>query len=49
MLVEYDKYTDKLSVVYYGYGIRIQNLNIGLNGLNNKAVFIDRTVKTLNL
>ncbi|MEW8987265.1 MAG: hypothetical protein AB2401_09740, partial [Bacillus sp. (in: firmicutes)] len=33
-----------LSVLYYGWGIRFQNFAIGINGLTNNGVIIDRSV-----
>ncbi|MBZ4666172.1 hypothetical protein [Mahella sp.] len=44
MLVSYDTYSDMLSVFYYGLGIRFDNYAIGINGLTNNAVFINRSV-----
>lgn len=44
MIVSYDIYNDTLSVLYYGWGIRFQNFAIGINGLTNNGVIIDRSV-----
>ena len=44
MIVSYDIYTDELSVLYYGWGVRFFNLEVALNGLTKKGVFISRSV-----
>lgn len=44
MIVEYNKYTDKLSVLYYNFGLSLTNTELAVNGLSNNAVFINRNV-----
>ncbi|AOY76029.1 hypothetical protein [Clostridium formicaceticum] len=44
MIVSYDSYSDTLSVLYYGFGIEFKNYAVGINGLTDKAIFIDRSV-----
>lgn len=46
MIVKYDSYTDILSVAYYGFGISFNNFEVGINGLTDKAVFINRRISS---
>ncbi|KJU70399.1 hypothetical protein [Clostridium baratii] len=44
MIVNYNTLDDKLTVQYYGWGLDLNKFELGLNGLTNKAVFINRSV-----
>lgn len=44
MIVKYDSYLDTLSVLYYNWGLRLNNFGIGINGLTNNGIFISRSV-----
>lgn len=44
MIVRYESYSDTLTVLYYGWGIRFDNFKVGINGLTDDAIFIDRSV-----
>ncbi len=44
MILEYDEYTDIVSVKYYGYPISYKNLKIGIYDLSGDNIFVTRTV-----
>lgn len=43
-MVEYDEYSDMLTIMYYNFGLELNNVYIGAGNLTNNAFFIDRTV-----
>lgn len=44
MVVRYDSITDKLSVMYYNYGLRFKNVKLGIRIIPPEAFFIDRKI-----
>lgn len=44
MIVDYNTLNDVLTVKYYGWGLALNKFELGLNGLTNKAIFINRSV-----
>ena len=47
MIADYNISSNTLKVVYYGWGLRLNNFKIGVGPLTNKAIFINRTVNSL--
>lgn len=43
-LVSYDVYTDMLTVLYYDFGLSLEDVQIGIGKLTDNAFFINRTV-----
>ncbi|WP_349408372.1 hypothetical protein [Pseudalkalibacillus sp. SCS-8] len=44
IMLDYDHYSHELSVVYYALGLEFKNIELAINKLNDKNVFIDRWV-----
>ena len=49
MVVRYNTITDKLSVLYYNFGLDLTNFELGIYNLTNDAFFISRSVNQVSV
>ncbi|WP_121638898.1 hypothetical protein [Virgibacillus sp. Bac330] len=49
MIIEYDHHTKDINVIYYGWGLSLQDLQIAQGKLKDKNVYIAQTLNGLNL